>query len=759
MMLATAERSSDIAAHLGRMRPAPLPEVAAGPTNSLTPAPHDVVRRKASCACGGGCPHCRSQQPVQTKLNVSAPGDRSEREADGTAARVMDSQAAPTLRRKPAPDTGAGVVEAPDFVRQLGPGRPLDAGTRDFFEPRFGQDFGGVRVHADGRAAESAREFDAQAYTVGRDVVFDAGRYAPETPAGRGLLAHELAHVAQNESRGASVPVRVSRQPNDPPKGADPKPRVTLPLAGETPEPLPEPERPPGKLSFKAKDLLWYPLIVDIFSDIILKKDLTESERKKFKLKGYEGGALMSWAAASMLASSGLGGSSYGEDFLNNLKLWYSYTEAIQPLTPHKDVLMDGLSTLFNMRVDEYLGSDLFAARLKAHPLSLLSIGALLQGGLSLQSELKKPDPADEGKLVTADWAKHTLLGVTAVNLILKQETKAPGFFDFGPLLVKTHPGYNVSPLVGAKPPEGFAADYSKGQGAGEGGQYYKFGGTLNLNKLVNKFATKQEVTSEDMDNLQKYRGWQTSLWFNYERLDPTKTMAAAGTLTDETVKGGLIFGGDGHLIKLEAGARYDGAQARELTSFMFSGGYGISGQKGSVVKRLGFNIDFIDWTDKDILAPRDAAGAPVGGSATRLAPFFELEGGKRHKFGVGAGASLITGQLESSTISDFRGNLAYTYMGDTAEGGLPKFKLELGGSYGRLDWWDPRSPNLLGLLLKGNIGPFGGGVQVNTGAGDIPDQRAAQVGAGTGTDLRGPETKQKARVPTSVLFSASVLF
>ena len=198
MMRATAERSSNIATHQRRTLPAPLP------ANSLTPAPHNAVRRKASCACGGGCPRCRSRSSVQTKLNISAPGDRFEREADGAAARVMDSTAAHSLRRKPAPESGAGVAEAPDFVRQLGPGRPLDAGARDFFEPRFGRDFGGVRVHADGRAAESAREFDAQAYTVGRDVVFDAGRYAPETPAGRQLLAHELAHVAQNESRGAS---------------------------------------------------------------------------------------------------------------------------------------------------------------------------------------------------------------------------------------------------------------------------------------------------------------------------------------------------------------------------------------------------------------------------------------------------------------------------------------------------------------------------------------------------------------------------
>jgi len=66
---------------------------------------------------------------------------------------------------------------------------------------RLGHDFSRVRVHADAGAAESARAVSALAYTVGPHVVFGAGRYAPETPAGRRLLAHELAHVA-NEGEG-----------------------------------------------------------------------------------------------------------------------------------------------------------------------------------------------------------------------------------------------------------------------------------------------------------------------------------------------------------------------------------------------------------------------------------------------------------------------------------------------------------------------------------------------------------------------------
>jgi hypothetical protein len=77
------------------------------------------------------------------------------------------------------------------------PGQPLPPATRAFFEPRFGHDFGGVRVHTDGQAAESARGMNAAAYTLGRDVVFGADQYAPETGQGRKLIAHELAHVVQ----------------------------------------------------------------------------------------------------------------------------------------------------------------------------------------------------------------------------------------------------------------------------------------------------------------------------------------------------------------------------------------------------------------------------------------------------------------------------------------------------------------------------------------------------------------------------------
>ena len=71
-----------------------------------------------------------------------------------------------------------------------------------------------MRVHTDAKAAESARAVKRLAYTVGRDVVFGAGRYAPGTTEGDRLLAHELTHVVQQsggqEVQGSNGPLFVS---------------------------------------------------------------------------------------------------------------------------------------------------------------------------------------------------------------------------------------------------------------------------------------------------------------------------------------------------------------------------------------------------------------------------------------------------------------------------------------------------------------------------------------------------------------------
>ena len=84
-------------------------------------------------------------------------------------------------------------------------GQPLDAAARAYFSPRFGRDFSAVRVHTDPLAAESAQAVDAFAYTVGRDIVFAPGQYAPGSASGRRLIAHELSHVVQQEGQGTAL--------------------------------------------------------------------------------------------------------------------------------------------------------------------------------------------------------------------------------------------------------------------------------------------------------------------------------------------------------------------------------------------------------------------------------------------------------------------------------------------------------------------------------------------------------------------------
>lgn len=92
----------------------------------------------------------------------------------------------------------------PPIVREvlrIGSRQPLDSTVREYMESRFGHDFSQVRVHTNAKAAESAAKINASAYTIGTDLIFANGEYAPYSASGRQLLAHELTHVIQ-QSRG-----------------------------------------------------------------------------------------------------------------------------------------------------------------------------------------------------------------------------------------------------------------------------------------------------------------------------------------------------------------------------------------------------------------------------------------------------------------------------------------------------------------------------------------------------------------------------
>ncbi len=160
---------------------------------------------------------------LQTKLAINQPGDVYEQEADrisehvmrmsdpqvqracacgGTCSECQAKQSGPQgelHRTSRLPADVAGDIAAPPIVEDVlrSPGQPLDATARAFFELRFGHDFSRVRLHTDAHAAESARNVNALAYTVGHNIAFATGQYAPGTGRGNRLLAHELTHVVQ----------------------------------------------------------------------------------------------------------------------------------------------------------------------------------------------------------------------------------------------------------------------------------------------------------------------------------------------------------------------------------------------------------------------------------------------------------------------------------------------------------------------------------------------------------------------------------
>ncbi|MCX6028844.1 MAG: DUF4157 domain-containing protein [Chloroflexi bacterium] len=169
----------------------------AGP--ALAPADQTLAPSERTAACpasprrcpfGGACHTCPTG--LQARLRVSRPGDADEQEAARVADAVMGSGLKRTSGWGERTEPGSG-------------GAPLPEEMRAFFEPRFGHDFSRVRVHTGAEAAKSARSVNALAYTLGRDIVFAAGQYAPETDAGRNLIAHELAHVIQQQGVPPSV--------------------------------------------------------------------------------------------------------------------------------------------------------------------------------------------------------------------------------------------------------------------------------------------------------------------------------------------------------------------------------------------------------------------------------------------------------------------------------------------------------------------------------------------------------------------------
>jgi Domain of unknown function (DUF4157) len=199
---------------------------------SLSPLRSNLLQRKCSCGSPTSllthkCAECNSK--LQTKLAIGASYDPLEQEADRVADQVLAAPSHPAFSgesmriQRYTGQATEGAGSAPASVDRVlaSSGRPLEPTLQQDMEQRFGHDFSRVRVHSGGAAEQSAREVNANAYTVGHDIVFGAAQFSPGTNSGRRLLAHELTHVVQ-QSVGASM-LRAQPKKKAPPKKAKPK--------------------------------------------------------------------------------------------------------------------------------------------------------------------------------------------------------------------------------------------------------------------------------------------------------------------------------------------------------------------------------------------------------------------------------------------------------------------------------------------------------------------------------------------------------
>ncbi|HEY2471702.1 MAG TPA: DUF4157 domain-containing protein [Terracidiphilus sp.] len=161
--------------------------------------------------------------PSGHRLHAPTAEAQLEREAEDAASKISTDPLSPAAdqpvpqRFTRASSSRTGSQKTPSTPSG---GQPLDTSMLTEFEFRFGSPLSEIRVHTDLESARSARDLDALAYTLGNHIVFDEGQFAPRTPAGRRLLAHELAHVVQQRM---AAPV-IQRQPKK--KDTQPPPRT-----------------------------------------------------------------------------------------------------------------------------------------------------------------------------------------------------------------------------------------------------------------------------------------------------------------------------------------------------------------------------------------------------------------------------------------------------------------------------------------------------------------------------------------------------
>jgi len=222
--------------------------------NSPSPEPTTSVQRKPKNRLKAIA--AERQMAIQAKLNIGEPNDKYEKEADETAAKVVQqintsSQGqsvqrqesmeeedelqmksdVPILQRQESmeeedelqmksliqrrEDLGGGVASTDlesSIQNARGSGQALEPNLQEEMGQAMGADFSGVRVHTDAQSDQLNKSIQAKAFTTGQDVFFRQGAYVPSSRNGQELIAHELTHVVQQNGKAVQRSFHTKQQ-------------------------------------------------------------------------------------------------------------------------------------------------------------------------------------------------------------------------------------------------------------------------------------------------------------------------------------------------------------------------------------------------------------------------------------------------------------------------------------------------------------------------------------------------------------------
>ena len=142
-------------------------------------------------------PESASMVAEEEEPGVQAMGEKEEEELGIQELHEEEEPGSTVQAKDGASADTAGSSLSNTIMDKSGKGRPMDKKTRTGMESKFGVDFSDVNIHTDQQAAAMNKELHAQAFTHGKDIHFNSGKYNPDTTHGKHLLAHELTHVVQ----------------------------------------------------------------------------------------------------------------------------------------------------------------------------------------------------------------------------------------------------------------------------------------------------------------------------------------------------------------------------------------------------------------------------------------------------------------------------------------------------------------------------------------------------------------------------------